>query len=247
MKVSVILPAAGLGTRMKQAAESTGTSRKQFMQIEGVPVLVHTVRKFVASPLVSEVVIALRSDDLEWVESLLSAESFAKPVRCVAGGASRQQSVENALSSLAPDVDVVAVHDAVRPFVDPEIIDQVIEQAARTGAAIVGIVPVDTVKQMQRHTVRGTLNRERLVLAQTPQVFQAAILRKAFEKAREDGFIGTDESSLVERLENVEVTVVAGTDRNIKITRPSDIDLARLFLAEEKQKAAAPKEDEESE
>jgi 2-C-methyl-D-erythritol 4-phosphate cytidylyltransferase len=242
MKVSVILPAAGLGTRMKQAAESTGTSRKQFMQIEGVPVLVHTVRKFVASPLVSEVVIALRADDLEWVESLLTFESFAKPVRCVAGGASRQQSVENALSSLAPDVDVVAVHDAVRPFVDPEIIDQVIEQAARTGAAIVGIVPVDTVKQMQRHTVRGTLNRERLVLAQTPQVFQAAILRRAFDKAREDGFIGTDESSLVERLESVEVTVVAGTDRNIKITRPSDIDLARLVLAEEKQRAAAPQE-----
>jgi len=140
----------------------------------------------------------------------------------------------------------VAVHDAVRPFVDPETIEQVIEQAARTGAAIVGIVPVDTVKQMQRHTVRGTLNRERLVLAQTPQVFQAAVLRKAFEKAREDGFVGTDESSLVERLENVEVTVVAGTDRNIKITRPSDIDLARLFLAEEQRKAAAPREGEES-
>jgi 2-C-methyl-D-erythritol 4-phosphate cytidylyltransferase len=246
MKVSVILPAAGLGTRMKSAAESTGTSRKQFMQIEGVPVLVHTVRKFVASPLVSEVVIALRADDLEWVESLLKLENFSKPVRCVAGGASRQHSVENALATLSPDVDVVAVHDAVRPFVDPETIDRVIEQAAETGAAIVGIVPIDTVKQMQRHTVRGTLNRERLVLAQTPQVFQAAVLRKAFDKAREDGFVGTDESSLVERLENVEVTVVAGTDRNIKITRPSDIDLARLFLAEEKRKAAAPKEDGES-
>lgn len=246
MKVSVILPAAGLGTRMKSAAESTGTSRKQFMQIEGVPVLVHTVRKFVASPLVSEVIIALRPDDLEWVESLLKAEPFSKPVRCVAGGASRQQSVENALASLAPDVDVVAVHDAVRPFVDPETIDRVIEQAARTGAAIVGIVPVDTVKQMQRHSVRGTLNRERLILAQTPQVFQAEVLRKAFEKAREDGFVGTDESSLVERLENVEVTVVAGTDRNIKITRPTDIELARLFLAEEKRQAAAPREDVES-
>ena len=242
MKVSVILPAAGLGTRMKSAAEPTGTSRKQFMQIDGVPVLVHTVRKFVACPLVSEVVIALRADDLEWVEALLKPESFAKPVRCVAGGASRQQSVENALLSLAPDVDVVAVHDAVRPFVDPETIEQVIEQAASTGAAIVGIVPVDTVKQMQRHTVRGTLVRERLVLAQTPQVFQAAVLRRAFEKAREDGFIGTDESSLVERLETVEVTVVAGTDRNIKITRPSDVELAHLFLAEEKRKAAAPKQ-----
>jgi 2-C-methyl-D-erythritol 4-phosphate cytidylyltransferase len=225
---------------MKAAAESTGISRKQFMQIDGVPVLVHTVRKFVSCPLVTEVVIALRPDDLGWVEALLQAESFAKPVRCVAGGASRQQSVENALASLAPDVDVVAVHDAVRPFIDPETIDAVIRQADASGAAIVGIVPVDTVKQVQRHAVRGTLNRDRLVLAQTPQVFRAEVLRRAFVQATADGFIGTDESSLVERLENIEVTVVPGSDRNIKITRPSDIDLARLFLAEERRKVQAP-------
>jgi 2-C-methyl-D-erythritol 4-phosphate cytidylyltransferase len=238
MKVSVILPAAGLGTRMKAGAELAGPGRKQFMQLEGEPVLVHTVRKFVACPLVTEVVIALREEDLEWVESVIQAQEFARPVRCVAGGNSRQQSVENALESLDADVEVVAVHDAVRPFVAPHTIVEVIEAAARTGAAIVGIVPVDTVKQVQRHAVRGTLNRDRLMLAQTPQAFRADVLRKAFEKAREDGFYGTDESSLVERLENVEVAVVPGSDRNIKITRPSDIDLARLFLAEEKRRAA---------
>jgi 2-C-methyl-D-erythritol 4-phosphate cytidylyltransferase len=243
MKVSVILPAAGLGTRMKAAAEVAGTSRKQFMQLEGEPVLVHTVRKFVACPLVTEVVIALRGEDLEWVEAVIRAQDFKKPVRAVAGGDSRQQSVENALASLGADVEVVAVHDAVRPFVAPATIVQVLEEAARTGAAIVGIVPVDTVKQMQRHTVRGTLNRDRLVLAQTPQAFRADVLRAAVAKAREDGFIGTDESSLVERLENVEVTVVAGSDRNIKITRASDIELARLFLAEEKR-GAVPASDE---
>lgn len=238
MKVSVILPAAGLGTRMKGAAESTGTSRKQFMLLEGVPILVHTVRKFVACQHVSEVVVALRAEDLDWVKELLSHEHFQKPVRCVEGGETRQHSVENALAALAPDVDIVAVHDAVRPFVDAETISAVILQAAHSGAAIVGIVPVDTVKQVQRHVVRGTLNRDRLVLAQTPQVFRAELLRQAFQKAREDGFVGTDESSLVERLEQVEVTVVAGSDRNIKITRPSDIDLAELFLAEEKEKVA---------
>lgn len=238
MKVSVILPAAGLGTRMKGAAESTGTSRKQFMLLEGVPILVHTVRKFVACQHVSEVVVALRAEDLDWVKELLAHEHFQKPVRCVEGGETRQHSVENALAALAPDVDIVAVHDAVRPFVDAETISAVILQAAHSGAAIVGIVPVDTVKQVQRHVVRGTLNRDRLVLAQTPQVFRAELLRHAFQKAREDGFVGTDESSLVERLEQVEVTVVAGSDRNIKITRPSDIDLAELFLAEEKEKVA---------
>lgn len=238
MKVSVILPAAGLGTRMKTGTpESAGISRKQFMQLEGAPILVHTVRKFAACPLVSEIVIALRADDLEWVSELIDRERLAVPVRVVTGGENRQQSVENALDSLAPDVEIVAVHDAVRPFVAGETIVEVIETAARTGAAIVGIVPVDTVKTVQRHIVQGTLNRDRLVLAQTPQVFQAAILRAAFELARQDGFIGTDEASLVERLDKVEITVVAGSDRNIKITRPSDIELARLFLQEEQARA----------
>jgi 2-C-methyl-D-erythritol 4-phosphate cytidylyltransferase len=240
MKVSVILPAAGLGTRMKtQAVDQISPGRKQFLLLEGSPILFHTIRKFIACPLVQEVLVAVRADDLEWVAALLAGEQFTKPVRCVEGGDTRQHSVENALASLAADVEIVAVHDAVRPFVDAETIVQVIEEAARTGAAIVGIVPVDTVKQVQRHTVRGTLNRDRLVLAQTPQVFRADLLRQAFQKAREDGFAGTDESSLVERLEQVEVSIINGSDRNIKITRPSDIELARLFLSEEKQKLSA--------
>jgi len=237
MKVSVILPAAGLGTRMKGAAEHGGGGRKQFMELEGSPIFLHTVKKFTACPLVNEVVVAVRSEDLPRVQEVLAGVTFSKTVRCVEGGETRQHSVENALATLAPEVDVVAVHDAVRPFVDAATIVQVIEQAAATGAAIVGIVPVDTVKQVQRHAVRGTLNRDRLVLAQTPQVFRADILKRAFAKAREDGFTGTDESSLVERLEQVEVVVVPGSDRNIKITRPSDLELARLFLAEEKQRA----------
>jgi 2-C-methyl-D-erythritol 4-phosphate cytidylyltransferase len=238
MKVSVILPAAGLGTRMRSAAESTGTSRKQFMLLEGVPILIHTVRKFVASHHVTEVVVALRREDIPWVEEMIAHEKYQKPVRCVEGGETRQESVANALFALPPDVDLVAVHDAVRPFVSQDIISGTILAAAHHSAAIAGIVPVDTVKQVQRHVVCGTLNRDRLVLAQTPQVFRADILRRAFEKAREDGFTGTDESSLVERLETVEIHVVPGSDRNIKITRPSDMELAQLFLASERQKVA---------
>lgn len=238
MKVAVILPAAGLGTRMRAAAESTGTSRKQFMLLEGVPILIHTVRKFIASHHVSEVVIALRPEDISWAEEMIAHEKFPKPVRCVEGGETRQESVAHALAALAPDVDLVAVHDAVRPFVSQEIISSVILEAAHYGAAITGIVPVDTVKQVHRHVVRGTLNRDRLVLAQTPQVFRAEILRQAFARAQEDGFTGTDESSLVERLETVEIRVVAGSDRNIKITRPSDMELAQLFLSLEREKEA---------
>ena len=219
-------------------ADLTGISRKQFMLLDGSPIVLHTIRKFAGCPLVTEVVLALRADDLEWVSSVLAGETFDKPVRLVEGGDSRQHSVENALASLDPDTDLVAVHDAVRPFIHPDTIVEVIEKAAESGAAIVGIVPVDTVKQVHLHQIRGTINRDRLVLAQTPQVFRAGLLRQAFEKARQDGFTGTDESSLVERLEQVDVLVVPGSDRNIKITRPSDIDLAHLFLREEKNRSA---------
>lgn len=234
MNVSVILPAAGLGTRMGRAVpEKAGTSRKQFMLLEGSPILLHTIRKFVSSPAVSEIVVALRPEDLEWVRDLLERENFAKPVRLVEGGDSRQASVENALATLGPATELVSVHDAVRPFIEHSVLEKVFAEAQGTGAAIVGIVPVDTVKQVHRNKIRQTIPRERLILAQTPQVFRFDLLKQAFAKAREDGFAGTDESSLVERLEQVEVSVIPGSDRNIKITKPSDMDLARLFLAEE--------------
>jgi 2-C-methyl-D-erythritol 4-phosphate cytidylyltransferase len=242
MKVAVILPAAGLGTRMgKGAAEKTGTSRKQFMLLEGSPILMHTVRKFTASPRVSEIVVAVRAEDVEWVSGMLARGFSGCPVRAVEGGNSRQQSVGNALNAIAPDTDLVAVHDAVRPFIDLETIDKVFDEAAETGAAIVGVPAVDTVKQVIRGTshvrIRSTLPREKLVMAQTPQVFRYDLLKRAFEMARADGFAGTDESSLVERLD-VEVSVVMGSDRNIKITKPGDMDLAHLFFREEITKDA---------
>jgi 2-C-methyl-D-erythritol 4-phosphate cytidylyltransferase len=234
MKVTVILPAAGLGTRMGRAVpEKAGTSRKQFMLLEGSPILLHTIRKFASTPAVTEIVVALRPDDMEWVRELLAVENFGKPVRLVEGGDSRQESVEHALATLAGDTELVAVHDAVRPFIEPAVLDKVFAEAEENGAAIVGIVPVDTVKQVHRNKIRQTIPRERLILAQTPQVFRFDLLKSAFGKAREDGFAGTDESSLVERLDQVEVSVVPGSDRNLKITKPSDMDLARLFLAEE--------------
>lgn len=219
-------------------AEKSGTSRKQFMLLNGEPILLHTVRKFAAAPRISEIVIALRAEDVQWASELMDRQRFAKTVRVVEGGDSRQQSVENALATLAPDTDLVAVHDAVRPFIDLETIDKVIDAASEAGAAIVGIIPVDTVKQVHLNKVRQTISRERLVLAQTPQVFRLDLLREAFARASADQFIGTDEASLVERLERVEVSVVLGSDRNIKITKPTDMDLARLLLAQE----TAPRE-----
>lgn len=235
------MPAAGLGTRMvRGAADTTGTSRKQFMLLEGSPILVHTVRKFAACARVSEIVVAARAEDLEWVDDLLKQEISGPRIKVIEGGNSRQASVENAFAVLDPATELVAVHDAVRPFIDLDTINRVLDEAEITGAAIVGIVPVDTVKQVSSAQaagakVRATISRERLVLAQTPQVFKRAILAQAFEAARADNFIGTDESSLVERLEQVQVAVVLGSERNIKITRPGDMELARLFLEQERR------------
>jgi len=242
MQIAVILPAAGLGTRMgKGSAEKAGTSRKQFMLLEGSPILLHTVRKFAASDRVTDIVVAVRQEDREWVAAILANEFPTGKVRVVGGGDSRQESVENALASLRPDTDLVAVHDAVRPFIDLETIHKVFDEAAQYGAAIVGVPAIDTVKQVSRGTehvrIRATLPREKLVMAQTPQVFRYPLLVHAFQQARADGFTGTDESSLVERLD-VEVSVVPGSDRNIKITKPGDMELAHLFLREQMAKGA---------
>lgn len=227
MRVSVILPAAGLGTRMGKAA------KKQFLQLDGAPILIHTLRRFGKVAAVHEIIVACRAEDMEEVKAMVAAEPGAKPVRFVVGGDSRQESVEHALATVADDIEIVAVHDAVRPFADVAMIEKVIAEAAECGAALVGVVPVDTVKQVHLNKVQTTISRDRLVLAQTPQAFHTPLLKRAFARAKEDGFTGTDEASLVERLEEVEVHVVAGSDRNIKITKPTDLDLARHFLMEE--------------
>lgn len=225
---------------VRGAADTTGTSRKQFMLLEGSPILVHTVRKFAACSRVGEIVVALRAEDLEWIDDLLKQEISGTKIKVIEGGNSRQASVENAFGALDLSTELVAVHDAVRPFIDLDTINRVLDEAEITGAAIVGIVPVDTVKQVSSAQaagakIRATISRERLVLAQTPQVFKRAILAQAFEAARADNFVGTDESSLVERLEQVQVAVVLGSERNIKITRPGDMELARLFLEQERR------------
>lgn len=236
MKVSVILPTAGLGTRMGKSG------RKQFLVLDDAPIFLHTARKFTAVGDVSEIIIAVRPEDRDWVAEIVRDADLPKPVRVVEGGDTRQESVERAFYNVDPSTDLVAVHDAVRPFIDLDTIFKVFAEAAANGAAIVGIVPVDTVKQVgkvsgNRAQIRGTLPRERLVLAQTPQVFRYDLLKRALASARADGFTGTDESSLVERLEEAEISVVLGSDRNIKITKPSDMDLARLYAREEQQPA----------
>jgi 2-C-methyl-D-erythritol 4-phosphate cytidylyltransferase len=239
MKVVVIIPAAGLGTRMAPAGSTKGKGpSKQFTQLGGAPILIHTLRKFAASPRVNEIVVALRRDEITGFQERLQSDSsagLAKKTRLVEGGEHRQQSVANALAqvSASPD-DVVLIHDAVRPFVTPEIIGEVINGAEKFGAAIAGVPAVDTIKKVERTAdgalITATIPREHVVMAQTPQGFRYRVLKKAFDEAIADGFTGTDEASLVERSGH-EVAVVMGSPRNIKITNPGDMELAEFYLS----------------
>lgn len=230
MGIVAIIPAAGLGVRMG------GGTPKQFLALEGVPIFVHTLRKFVAADSIDEILLGLRLEEMERAQKEIDREHFVKPVRLVAGGVSRQETVTRMLAEVPPGAELVVVHDAVRPFISLEMIQRVVEAARRDGAAILGVPSVDTVKQVERQMILGTIPRERIVLAQTPQAFQYRTLREAFDRALADGFNGTDESSLVERL-GVTVTVLMGSDRNIKITKPSDLPLARLYIAQERGQA----------
>ena len=227
MSVLAIIPAAGLGVRMG------GETPKQFLSLQGVPIFVHTLRKFAASDSIDSIFLSLRSDDMERVRRDIERDHLAKSVRMVTGGATRQETVSRALAEAPAATEIVVVHDAVRPFVPLDLIQQVVAQARKDGAVILGIPSVDTVKQVERQTILGTVPRERVVLAQTPQAFRYALLREAFARAERDGYHGTDESSLVERLGH-SVTVIMGSDRNIKITKPSDLPLARLYIAQER-------------
>jgi 2-C-methyl-D-erythritol 4-phosphate cytidylyltransferase len=238
MKVIVIIPAAGLGTRMAPAGKKVAAS-KQFFEINGAPILIHTLRVFARNQQISQIVVALRKSEMEQFRRQLDLEKLAAKVEMVEGGEHRQQSVANALARLKaePD-DVVLVHDAVRPFVDDEIIANVIREVEKHGAAIAGLPAVDTIKQVERAAegalITSTIPRERVVQAQTPQGFRYQLIQRAFESAAADGFMGTDEASLVERL-GESVWVVMGSARNIKITTPADLGLAEFLMSQAKR------------
>ena len=238
MKVFVIIPAAGLGTRMSSPVVKGGkpAATKQFVELNGHPVLLHTLRAFARSEEVDEIFVALRESEIAAFRDRLERETteiLKKRTVLLEGGENRQQSVANGLAAVpaAPD-DIVLVHDAVRPFVTEGIIREVIAAAKKHGAAIAGVPAVDTVKQVDRTAdgalIKATIPRERVVMAQTPQGFNYDVLKRAFDEATRDGFLGTDEASLVERSGHP-VAVVMGSARNIKITTPADLELAEFY------------------
>ena len=226
MSVTAIIAAAGAGRRMK------ADRPKQLLTLDNTPILIYTIRKFNTCRMVDRIIVAAPQESVDEVRKLVAGAGFSKPVTVVQGGDRRQDSVAIAMQHLNPDTTIVAVHDAVRPFVAVEEIEAVIVEAQKSGAAVPAIPIVDTVKQIRKDIIDSTLTREHLVLAQTPQVFKIEVLREAFERAKRDEYYGSDESSLVERLGHP-VAVVRGSERNIKITRPGDLALAGFFLREE--------------
>ncbi len=233
MRVFVILPAAGIGTRMA-AAHVAPTAPKQFLELDGIPILVHALLAFAAVAQVSAIYVAVRKTEMSRLQKQIDEYGFDGKVHVVEGGDTRQESVSHALRALdCSGEDIVLVHDSVRPLIEPGIIERTIEAVAKHGAAIVGVPAVDTIKQVERTAdgaiISSTIPRERIVLAQTPQGFRCDLLKKAFAEAEADGFVGTDESSVVER-SGASVFVVMGSASNIKITQPSDLDLAEFYL-----------------
>ncbi|HVF90539.1 MAG TPA: 2-C-methyl-D-erythritol 4-phosphate cytidylyltransferase [Blastocatellia bacterium] len=221
-----IIPAAGIGTRMQ------ADRAKQMIELGGVPLLVHTLRRFEDCSAVDQVILVLQPSLTSEVLALISRHGLKKIARVVAGGAERQDSIYRGLQVIKKeDAGIVAVHDAVRPFVRPEDIRSVIERAQNKGAALMAMPAIDTIKQVKKGSVTRTLDRRLIYQAQTPQAFRYEIIHEAYERAYADGIVATDDSQLVERL-GQRVSVVEGSHLNIKITRPFDLQIAEVIHRE---------------
>lgn len=228
MKVAVLVPAAGAGTRMGKG------TRKQFLLLDGQPILAHTLRRFEDVPEVCEIIPIVPEDEMEHcLEKCVEVQGLKKVKRVVPGGVKRQDSVYNGLKAVEPGTDYVMVHDGVRPFITRDLIAELLGAMHGCDGAILAVPAKDTLKEVTSdRMVKRTLDRKRCYLVQTPQLFSYRALKDAFEKAYADGFYGTDEASLVERLGG-KIRIITGSYVNIKITTPEDMILAEALLRKE--------------
>jgi 2-C-methyl-D-erythritol 4-phosphate cytidylyltransferase len=218
-----VVPAGGSGSRI-------GARRpKQYLLLGGAPLLVHTLRILARARSLAGVVLAVPADRVEATRALLRRFRVPRVLDVVAGGAERQESVWRGLQAVPAAAGWVVVHDAVRPFIDPALVERVLGAARRHGAATCGLAVRETVKRVRGAAVEATLDRDGLWLTQTPQAFRRELLWEAHEKARRDGYTGTDDAKLVERL-GARVVMVPGLPQNLKITTPEDLKAARLWL-----------------
>ncbi|MER3446139.1 MAG: 2-C-methyl-D-erythritol 4-phosphate cytidylyltransferase [Candidatus Dadabacteria bacterium] len=229
VKAAAIIAAAGWGKRFSV------DRRKQFQPLDGKPVIAHSIERFEESPSVGEIILVVSEDSIVYCrEEIVKKFQFKKIAGIIPGGEERQHSVKKGFSSISNETDIVIVHDGVRPFITVDLIEGSIKEALESGGAIVAVPVRDTVKESYEGYIKRTLPRESLWLAQTPQAFRYDILKRAYEMSEEDGFLGTDESSLVERL-GIRVKLIWGSQMNMKITTEEDLLMAELALKEIKR------------
>lgn len=222
--IGAVIVAAGRGSRMGMRES------KQYLQLGDRPILVHTIQAFASHPDIEEIVVVVRAGDEERVRSLAEMYGLGENLKIATGGAERQHSVAKGLRCLSESVSIVLVHDAVRPFVSEEKISAVAEEAATSGAAILAVPVKDTIKIAgSEGVVESTPDRQSLWAVQTPQAFRVSLLMDAYAQAEREGFIGTDDASLVERL-GQQVKIVTGDYTNLKITTPDDLKWAEWFI-----------------
>jgi len=225
MKADAVIVSAGKGHRFIEG------KKKQFYFLEGKPILAHTLEKFESCPLVRSVFLVVGQEDMDYcMKEVVEKFQFQKVSQIVPGGKRRQESVKNGIDALPKDSEIVAIHDGVRPFITRMMIEDSIHSAVRNGAVVFAMPVKETIKMSNPDgTVLKTLDRESLWQIQTPQTFQVNIIKEAYYRATKDGFIGTDDATLVERIGG-KVHILPGSYANIKITTPEDLSLASLLL-----------------
>lgn len=225
MNVCAVIVSAGKGHRFMEG------KKKQFHLLAGKPILAHTLDKFETCPMIHSILLVVGQEDMNFcLKEIIEKHKYRKISQIVPGGKRRQESVKNGIDVLSKDIDIVSIHDGVRPFVTKEMIEESIRSAKRFQAVVIATPVKETIKMVHTdRTVLKTLDRDFLWQIQTPQTFQVDLIKEAYYKATEDGFLGTDDASLVERL-GVKVHVLPGSYTNIKITTPEDLMLANLFL-----------------
>jgi len=225
MKVEALIVSAGKGHRFMEG------KKKQFHLLAEKPILAHTLEQFETCPLIHSVLLVVGQEDMDYcLGEIIEKYHYKKISQIVPGGKRRQDSAKNGIESLSRDAEIVVIHDGVRPFVTKEMIEESIRSAIRFGAVVLAMPVKETIKMVQPDgTVLKTLDRESLWQIQTPQAFRVNLIKEAYQKATEDGFVGTDDASFVERL-GVKVHILLGSYTNIKITTPEDLILANLFM-----------------
>ncbi len=228
LKVVAVVPSAGKGERMGQ--------KKEFLLFGGKAILAHTLQPLENHSQISEIILVVDEKSVEKCKKeVVEKYGFKKVKEVIVGGKERQDSVYNGLKKVTKDCDIVLIHDGARPFLTEDLITRSIEGAEKHKAAVVAAPCIDTIKfaQKEKDMALETLDREYLWMAQTPQTFRYEIILKAYQKAEEENFRGTDDASLVERM-GTPVKIVRGSYDNIKITTPQDLILAEAILAKRK-------------